>query len=497
MFAPRLFSLSVFVVLALVSPTRSHADGIHDLLGKRFADPAVVRFRTAHRLFVFPEAIKKLQSGGYESAYSRGDTHRLDFEFGVVKAIAIGYQDYNEEQHKRTFLQHRFPLAYGLRQGMPKEAVLALTDPSIVKKDEVTGAIFLTHSPELHYTTVFHYEVKTGLLTEIKIEMTGAGLEPFREQSRVAHRVDRIKSPMFDVLHRQCDDPLLLAFLARFAFVLNPERCSGMKNILRADQLEWVREKAFVLTFTRGLLDDVRIEGKSSPVELPLGLQLGVTTTKQIEALRTHPAVASVTFTNGVWRLALHDGNPFQVSLVMDRTTEKLSEVMVQYNRTAAEIADEAAKTKAEREAFDRLLAKVREDLSKPSPVVAAPVAEANRAAEPTGDPRAAANVANAPTLRRLAELKSTLENLLFQHQLAKNDRDVAKGDRSFKQFEGSYNRRDPVSGRSLGATSSYSSRQGGAALIAEGNASRRMAALEAEINGVVAEMKRLQGQLK
>ncbi len=495
MFAPRFLSLSVFLVLALVSTSLARADGLHDLIGKRFDDPAVKKFRTAHRLFVFPESMKKLLNGGNESAYNRAESHRLDFEYGVVKGIAIGYRDYAETNRPRTFLQHRLPLAYGIRQGMPKQAVLSLVDPSIAKKNEVTGAIFLDHSPELPYRTKFHYEVKTGLITDVEVEMTWAGLKPLQEQARVAHRVDRIKSPMFDVLHRQCDDPLLIAFLAKFAFVLNPEFCSGMKNILRADKHEWVPKEAFVLTFTRGLLDDVRVKGKSSPIELPLGLQLGITTAKQIEALRANKAVASVTSSYGVWRVELHDGNPFELSLVMDQTTQKLSEVMVKYLRTAAETADEAAKTKAEREAFDRLRARVQADLNRPSPVVAAPAA--NPASAPQVDPRAAANAANAPTLRRLAELKAALDNLQFQHQLAKNDRDVAKGDRSFKQFEGSYSSRDSITGVSTGPTSSYSSRQGGAAIIAEGNASRRMAALEAEMNGILAEMKRLQSQLK
>lgn len=477
--------------------TAAAEEPLQTLLGKPRTHPAVQAFLKQHGVVISADQATRIDSGKWEPV---GGNFRLEFDQGVVTEVAIGRGDIPASGAPRAYLKHPLPLAYGLRQGMPKQAVFELADPSIVSREEKpAGAnrLVLHHAPDVPYDTIFTWEggadarlVTVAVLMKLELVMAA------RQRGKVANRIDRIRNPIFDALWKRCDRPEVASLLALYNLTLKPELCDAMTSPRRLDRVEDIGQKPLAASFRGGVLESLSVSDRSVGANpLPLGLELGVTTPKQLEALQRDRAVESLNHTSSYsYTLGLRFDNPFEIVATFD-AANKLQSVRITYKPTAEDQKARDLRNKQERDAFDQLLARVDKELHTPTPQPAAPASSGP--SPQTANPGASANdAANAPILRRIAELRAQLGNLKVQYQLAADDQSLYGSDRSYKAFEGSYGRRDSL-GRPLGTFSSYSSRQSASAMVLEGAAKQRMAQIQAQFSGVLIEIERLQRQLK
>lgn len=479
--------IRICVVAALIlggSSARAE-EPLQLLIGKERTHPLVQAFLKQHRVVVSPDLAKKIDGGAWEGA---GMNFRLQFDQRVVTEVAIGRME-----------SAQTPLLYGLRQGQSRAAVLAVSSPSIVSREEKADRVIFHHAPELPYDTIFVFEGKEPLLRSAAVLMKLPLVMALRERGKQANRIPRIQSPALEVMYKRCDHPLVNALLGRFGVQLRPESCEIYLNVLRLDRIENISGDGVAMNLRGGVIEGLTISARSAPGQspLPLGLEIGVTTAKQIEALSTHPAVEMFNITgSNSYTLRLRYDNPFELIAMTEGTgaTRKLHAVRINYRATPDEEKARDQRNQQEKAQFAQLLARVNKELTTPSAPPPAPTPATQP--RPGGSTSAANDAANAPVLRRIHELRGQLGTLQVQYRLAADDRDRYASDRSYKAFEGSYNRRDNL-GNSMGPTSSYSSRQSASAGFLQGDATRRAAQLEAQIRAVLAEIEQLQRQLK
>ena len=205
--------IRICVVAALIlGGSSARADEpLQALIGKERTHPLVQAFLKQHRVVVSPDLAKKIDRGAWEGA---GMNFRLQFDQRVVTEVAIGRME-----------SAQTPLLYGLRQGQSRQAVLAVSSPSIVSREEKADRVIFHHAPELPYDTIFVFEGKEPLLRSASVLMKLPLVMALRDRAKLANRIPRIQSAALDVMYKRCDHPLVNGLLGRFGVQLKAESC--------------------------------------------------------------------------------------------------------------------------------------------------------------------------------------------------------------------------------------------------------------------------------